>query len=292
MDGRPAGVASKSFGSALAQVGETKAFASIVLQVGQPAQDTPDCGELGARALLRSQSLLASACWSADAVGLFEPGADVNVAFSAVCGPEYTQQSRASEAYVIESFLAQMLSKCGVLDLSLLCIETGVAAWKVTVDVTILSVDGCVLDAATVAVSAALLDLKLPQATIKDDGEIVADRGAAMVIVRACSWLVVSEVCLSFASCCADTVASVRMARFPVASTYAIFGGHILVDPSLEELSLATSVVTIATDEHENICATKVEGRAPLPTDVLRSCIQLAKNRTSKTVDQVAGLLA
>lgn len=41
------GVASKSFGSALVQVGETKAFASIVLQIGQPAQDTPDCGELG-----------------------------------------------------------------------------------------------------------------------------------------------------------------------------------------------------------------------------------------------------
>ena len=44
---RRTGVASKSFGSALAQVGETKAFASIVLHIGQPAQDTPDCGELG-----------------------------------------------------------------------------------------------------------------------------------------------------------------------------------------------------------------------------------------------------
>lgn len=82
------------------------------------------------------------------------------------------------------------------------------------------------------------------------------------------------------------------MARFPVASTYAIFDGHILVDPSLEELSLATNVLTIATDEHQSICATKAEGRGALPTDLLRTCIQLAKARTSNTVDQVAHLLA
>ena len=103
---------------------------------------------------------------------------DVNVSISGVCGPEYTQQSKSSESYVVEGFLLQILQRyssnircipkpsltlchrCNVVDLTQLCIESGVAAWKVTIDVTFLSIGGCLLDVATAAVAAALLNMQ------------------------------------------------------------------------------------------------------------------------------------
>ena len=132
-------------------------------------------------------------------ISIFFASADVNVSISGVCGPEYTQQSKSSESYVVESFLLQILqryslsdarvcntryahtrpqkNRCNVVDLTQLCIESGVAAWKVVIDVTFLSMGGALLDVATAAVAAALLNMKLPQATLQDDGEVVANTG-------------------------------------------------------------------------------------------------------------------
>lgn len=134
--------------SGLVRIGKTKMLAAITLQAGQPAEATPNCGDMEVQVLLTPMSS------SSFFVG------------------RPSEQAQALEMLIRDVFVGSQAVK--LTDLS---IETGKVAWKVCVDILCLSFDGNLTDAALLATAAALLTLKLPPTVLGENGELAIIEG-------------------------------------------------------------------------------------------------------------------
>lgn len=119
--------------------------------------------------------------------------------------------------------------------------------WSVDVEVICLNYDGCLLDAALIAVIAALKTLKL--------GDKSNDVPKKDFIVN----------------------------TIPVCSSFAIIGDHLISDPNLEEETIAQSTFSITVDSSANgkYQVDKVGGRA-INLARVKQCIELAKQRAEQ----------
>jgi exosome complex RNA-binding protein Rrp42 (RNase PH superfamily) len=70
-----------------------------------------------------------------------------------------------------------------------------------------------------------------------------------------------------------------QLPRFPVPLSCAVFDNPtvILPDPSGDETDVCSSVVTVAVDEHEHVCAVKSVGSLALTQAQLQQCIELSQ---------------
>lgn len=120
--------------------------------------------------------------------------------------------------------------------------------WSVDVEVICLNYDGCLLDAALIAVLSALKSLKIN----RDDSDDMMSQ-------------------------------YLEFNTFPICSSFAVIGNKIICDPNLEEESVASSTFSIVIDTRTKRCChiSKIGGK-PLSSWELSKCIELAKNRAEK----------
>ncbi|KAK9842517.1 hypothetical protein WJX81_003919 [Elliptochloris bilobata] len=237
-DWRPVEVAlaqlPQASGSARCCVGGTEVLVSVKAEVRTPTEEAPGCGgiqlavEVSPCAGLRLQGR-----------GDEELGAEL---------------TRALE----RCLLSQANGAGGCLDLSALCIVAGKSCWVLCVDALVLSADGCVLDALSIAAKAALADTRIPlvevtQADEDGDAELELDD---------------------------DPTHAARLdtARVPVLVTVSQVGAALAVDLNAEEGACAGAALEVAVDARGRLCgATMRAHSAPLHPSSLQEMLGLAQ---------------
>ncbi|KAH7887268.1 ribosomal protein S5 domain 2-type protein [Phlebopus sp. FC_14] len=134
------GSISTADGSALVKIGRTTVVCGVKAEIAEPELDTPDRGYI-------------------------VPNLDL----PAMCSPKFKPGPPSEEAQVLSERLNEALISANLLPLNTLCISPGHAVWCLYVDVTCISYDGNVFDAALLAMVAALGNTTLPQATYDPD---------------------------------------------------------------------------------------------------------------------------
>lgn len=141
------GVLRRCAGSAVVQLGETKAIGGLSLQVGHPAESSPQSGDI-----------------------------DVDVSLSPLCGAAYRVGRKSAAALQLEALLKKVLTASGFVDYAGLCIAEGAAAWKLLLSITCVSDAGNLWDAVLRVAVETLRDAVLP-AIEMEDGEAVIVEG-------------------------------------------------------------------------------------------------------------------
>ncbi|XP_055598234.1 exosome complex component RRP43-like [Uranotaenia lowii] len=176
-----------------------------------------------------------------------------NIEISPLASPKYRPGPPSEEAQVYSCSLADSILNSGCVNLKDLCISKEKLVWALFCDLVCLDHDGCVFDASVIALVAALHTLKLPQIKYNpdtDEREILED----------------------------EERIPLKVSSIPVTTSFAVFNGQIIADPTAEEESLATSTITISICD-STLSYIQKSGGDPLEQNLLDQCIENAMKR-------------
>lgn len=219
------GVIERAEGSARVHLGNTQIVVGVKIGTGTPFPDTPDTGVLTVNAELVP---LASPS--------FEPGPP---------GEDAVELARVVDRGIRES---------KAIDLEKLCVEPGKLVFVVFVDVYILNYDGNLIDAATIAALAALLNTKMFKYAV-EGGEIVKKPGYSPLPI----------------------------VNYPISVTFAKIGKTLILDTSLDEEQVMDARLTMTMEKDGKICAIQKGGGSGYFTkEELVEATKIAQEKTSE----------
>lgn len=140
-------------------------------------------------------------------------------------------------------------SRC--VDLSKLCVIPGEKVWMVFIDVHVLDDGGNIMDAASFGAVAALLTAKLPAKRYDIGGD-----------------------------------APVPMRNVPVSITAVELGGSVMLDPSLDEQSIAGTKLTVTSNQEGEVSAMQKSGVQPLTTEQINYIVDIAIEKGKEIRDK------
>ena len=217
---------SKAEGSAEAWLGESSVIAGVKIQVGRPFPDTPDEG-----VVITSAELLPMA------------------------SPTFELGPPGEEAIELARVVDRGIRHSVAIDRSSLCIKAGEHVYMVLVDLYVLADYGNLIDAASLAAIAALMDTKLPKVEINDAGEAILTE---------------------------DTI-PLEMGPPPLTITFAKIGDHLIVDPSLKEGEVMDARLSITFDGDDTISSMQKYGTSPFTYQEVTDMVE----RGSKIVKKI-----
>ncbi|KAG0227087.1 Exosome complex component RRP43 [Actinomortierella wolfii] len=225
-------VVSTANGSAMVRVGGTTVVCGIKAEVAEPTLEAQD-------------------------EGYIVP----NVELSPMCSSAFKPGPPSEQAQVTSDAIDKILKESSVVDLKQLCIEKGKAAWVLWADVVCISYDGNILDAALLAVMAALTDVRLRKPTF-DEG-IVTVSGEALT---------------------EENSFRLKLTRTPLSTSFAVFdsANTLLADPNSAEENVSLGRISVTLDEENQLCGVHKIGAGPCSASVIKSCIDRAKERSQE----------
>ncbi|XP_075448201.1 exosome complex component RRP43 isoform X1 [Ascaphus truei] len=177
-----------------------------------------------------------------------------NVDLPPLCSSRFRPGPPGEEAQVASQFIADVIENSQMIHKQDLCIANGKLVWVLYCDLICLNYDGNLLDACTCALVAALKNVRLASVKINED------TGLAEVNLKKKNPL--------------------KLQKHPVATSFAVLDDtFLLVDPTGEEESLTTGLLTIVMDEDERLCAIRKPGGSALSAEKLQDCISRATTR-------------
>lgn len=188
-----------------------------------------------------------------------------NVDLPPLCSSRFRPGPPGEQAQAASQFIADVIESSDLINMEELCIEKAKLCWVLYCDIMCLDYDGNLLDACIIALLAALKNAQLPEVTINKETDL------AEVNMKKKKHL--------------------KINRHPVGSSFAVFDDTIIiVDPTTEEESLSTALLTVVTDEEDRLCAVHKPGGTSLSAEKLQHCINRAVTRNkeiSKLLDKV-----
>ena len=168
----------------------------------------------------------------------------------------------------ISRLLDRSFREARVVDTESLCILGGRAVWDVTVAVTLLDVDGNAVDAAHLAVAAALAHYRRPETSVVDGKVSVHALQESNPVP-----LVLHHVPLSF--------------------TFAFYAnGKVVLDPTGDEEAVMLGRLTVVVNAQRELCGMHKVGQLELKQDQLSRCVRIAVDRVAGVVKQMHADLA
>ncbi|KAI8818353.1 ribosomal protein S5 domain 2-type protein [Fimicolochytrium jonesii] len=134
------GVISTAHGSAMVRLGDTTVICGVKAEVTEPKPAAPKHGFLVP-----------------------------NVDLPPICSPNSRPGPPSELAQTVSEYIDQVVKGSELLNAQDLCIEPGHAVWVLYADIVCLNHDGNILDAALIALGAALRHVRLPKATYNDE---------------------------------------------------------------------------------------------------------------------------
>ncbi|MFW9846397.1 MAG: exosome complex protein Rrp42 [Candidatus Thorarchaeota archaeon] len=215
----PHPVPAKAEGSAIVRVGGTSVVAGVKVLTGPPYPDTPDEGVT-----------MVTAEMAPIASPLFELGPPKEAAI---------ELARVVDRGVRES---------ETMDSKALCIETGKLVYMVFADVYTLEYDGNLIDAASMAVNAALMGTKYPE--MKWEGDQAVPTGKVLEL---------------------------PLQNMAIEHTVSKIGKHLVIDPHLKEEFVQDCRLTMAVDKNNNFTAMqKGGGVGPMSLEMIDNAMGMA----------------
>ena len=225
------GLIEKANGSAQVYLGKSKVLAGIKIETGVPFPDTPDEGVL-----------------------------TVNAELVPLASPSFEMGPPSEAAIELSRVVDRGIRESKAIDMKSLVIQKGKKVQVVYVDVYILDHDGNLIDAASMAALAALVNSKIAKMEMKGD-EVIMKGGHHQLPLN----------------------------NHPVAVTFAKIDKTIVVDPSLDEERVMSARLTVTIDKNGNLCAMQKGGLYGFTPDELKKTVHLA---VTKAAENRAKILA
>jgi len=214
-------VINKAEGSAHVRMGNTQVLVGVKMAIGTPFPDTPGEGVLMVGAEFTPMS-------SPD----FESGPP---------SPDSVELARVCDRGIRESHMIEM-DKLKINDEKV---------WMVNVDIHIISHDGNLLDAASLASVAALKTAKIPKVDMEKVQIILGEREGKLPIVHT-----------------------------PINVTVCKVGNKVILDPTKVEEGVVDSRLSIAVREDDMICALQKQGTKGILIDEIEGMLELATEKS------------
>jgi exosome complex component RRP42 len=209
----------KTSGSAEVTIGKSRVLVSVKVQIGRPFEDTPGRGVL--------------MC---------------NAEFTPIAHPTFEPGRPRENAIELARVIDRGLRSAEILDFDKLSLIDGKSVYMVFVDIYVLSYDGNLFDAASLAAMAALNTTKGPVHTVKNGVIELTKKTKALKILKS-----------------------------PLAVTLVKIGDNLLVDPTADEEEVLDARLTITFDEDNNLCTVQKGGSGGITTEELHAALDLAQ---------------
>jgi exosome complex component RRP42 len=209
----------KTSGSAEVTIGKSRVLVGIKVQIGRPFEDTPGKGVL--------------MC---------------NAEFTPIAHPTFEPGRPGENSIELARVVDRGLRSAEILDFSKLSLIDGSHVYMVFVDIYVLSYDGNLFDAASLAAMAALKTTMRPVHSVK----------AGVIKLT-------------------KKTQTLKILRSPLAVTLAKIGNTFLVDPTADEEEVLDARLTATFDEKGNICTIQKGGSGGITLDELHQAIDIAK---------------
>lgn len=196
---------------------------------------------------------------TSDTYALLKGNLIVNVSVPGVCSGKTGAQDSFERDTLVSKMISDALIQSKVLDLEQFYFKIADEAftWTLDIQVSALSRDGTLLDASTMAVVSALADMTLPKVNVEDN-----------VVVGGYK---------------------VALKSIPVASTIAFVNEkYALLDPSQDEISIASTIVYVISDSDGRIYAFEKYAGGLFPgsdLDVIENCILISIEESKARTD-------
>ncbi len=211
-------------GSARVQIGETVVMAGVKLSIEKPYNDTPN-----------------------------EGGIMVNAELVPLSSPEFESGPPGIQAIELSRVTDRGIREAKALDMKKLCIEPGVKAWFVTIDIVTINDAGNLFDACGLAVLTALKSARFP----------VVDPETGAINYKE------------------KTAEPLPLTKEPLPVTIYKINGQLLVDPTFEEVEVAEARLTVSSDAKGVLSALQKGGEAPLSITEVGMMIDLAVEKAA-----------
>ncbi|OLE59931.1 MAG: RNA-binding protein [Crenarchaeota archaeon 13_1_20CM_2_53_14] len=218
------GLIEKANGSAQVHLGKSKVLAGIKVQTGTPFPDTPDEGVL-----------------------------TVNAELVPLASPSFEAGPPSEAAIELSRVVDRGIRESKALDMKSLVLQKGKTVQAVYVDIYVLDHDGNLIDAASMAALAALVNSKVSKMEVKGD-EVINKGGHHQLPLN----------------------------NYPVAVTFAKVDRTIIVDPSLEEEQVMNARLTVTIDKNGDICAMQKGGLYGFTPDEVRKAVHMAVGKAAE----------
>lgn len=205
-------------GSAKVTLGGTIVYAGVKMQVETPYSDTPDRGNLM-----------------------------VNAELTPMASPEFESGPPSDWAIEISRVVDRSIREGEAVDLHSLCIKPGEKVWGIIIDIVPINDCGNLLDAASLAAVAALMDAKYPK--LDENGVIDYN----------------------------EHTGKVELGAKPLLVTAYKIGDHIVIDPDYEEERGVQSRLSIGFQEDGDLCALQKGGAGGLTPEEIETALAKAK---------------
>jgi len=216
-------------GSAIVKIGNTNVICGIRAELAKPKTETPENGFLVP-----------------------------SIELPPICSKKYRENDGSNktankDSDVLTCTLYDLLTNAGCINLKDLCIHKERLVWALYCDVICLNHDGCILDAALIAVLAALQNLTLPKVEYDNDIDCISVN--------------------------VNERNSIKVNAMPVATTLMVFDDNIIItDPTFEEENLSSTMITIAIC-NSDVCFVFKPGGTPFNQKQMEICTNRALAR-------------
>jgi len=171
-----------------------------------------------------------------------------NLELIPLASPVFEAGPPREDAIELARVVDRGVRESGAIDLSKLCITPGEKVWMVFIDVHVLDDGGNIMDAASLGAIASLLTAKVPAKRF-NLGEEDMD---------------------------------VPMRDVPVSVTAVDIGGTIMLDPSLDEESIAGTKLTVTSNQEGALSAMQKSGVHPLTTEQIYYIVDIAIDKAKE----------
>ncbi|SPO02808.1 probable rRNA processing protein [Cephalotrichum gorgonifer] len=195
----------------------------------------------------------------------------ITTELSPMLSPAFEPNRPTEKETLLSRLLEKTIRRSGALDIESLCLVAGKKCWALRADVHVLSHDGNLVDAACLAVVAALRHFRKPDSSTS--GEDVTIYTAAEREPVPLSWL-----------------------HSPFCVTFSFYGEEgekaVLLDATLLEEQVSTGSCTVGMNKHGEICQISKLGGAPVEAVALLQCGGVALDKVKRFSDYVDAKLA
>ncbi|MBI5332698.1 MAG: exosome complex protein Rrp42 [Candidatus Aenigmarchaeota archaeon] len=206
-------------GSAEVRLGNTHVVAGIKMSIGTPYSDSIDKGVMS-----------------------------VSAEFVPFASPEFDSGPPSEESIELARVVDRAIRESKMVAFEKLCIKENEHVWMVNIDIDILSDDGNLIDAASLAAAAALMTAKMPKL------EMINDKPVASKEERA------------------DRIPLTGIA---VTTTFVKIGNVIVADPGLTEISAMDARLSIGTLDGK-LCSMQKGGSVGLTVEEIEQMADMA----------------
>jgi len=174
----------------------------------------------------------------------------VHAEFVPLASPLFEPGPPDENAVELARVVDRSLREVGVIDLASLAIRPGERVWVIWVDLYILDHDGNLFDASMLATVAALLNARLPEYEELESGEILVDKE--------------------------KPGEPLKVDHRVVTVTIAKIEDYLVVDPTLDEETIADARMVVAVDEAKRIVGAQKTGGSGFTREELLRAVDLA----------------